>query len=108
MGYPAYPETFQAIWKLSGPSGKYPDYLDIFQTVRKLPSAISWVTRKNFLDGNATMPPMFLGLCIVTRAIITIAILPHHIHILIFTLIQHKLAIMAMLHHSNPRNPKIS
>ena len=31
--------------------------------VRKLPSAISRVTRKIFPDGNATLPPRFLGLC---------------------------------------------
>ena len=49
--------------KLYRPYGKYPDYLEIFQTVRKLPSAILRITRKNFPDGNATMPPRFLGLC---------------------------------------------
>ena len=58
-----YSETFQAIRKLSGPSGKYPDHMEIFQTVQKIPSAILGVTHKDFLGGNATPPPRFLGLC---------------------------------------------
>ena len=70
--FSGYTETFQAIRT----TRKYPDYLEIFQTVRKLPGAISRVTpkklsgraktfrtRKNFPDGNATLPPRFLGLC---------------------------------------------
>ena len=34
--YSDYPETFQAIQKLSGPSGKYPDYTETFQPIQKL------------------------------------------------------------------------
>ena len=64
--FPRYPETFQAIWKFSRLSGT-------FWTIRKISrlsgnfldghSEISRVRRKNSPDGNATMPPWFLGLC---------------------------------------------
>ena len=69
--YPAYPETFQAIRKLSRPTEKYLDYPETFQAIRKLSGssgkypglrAKTFRTRKNFLDGNATMPRWFLGL----------------------------------------------
>ena len=71
--YPDNPESFQAIWKffrytenfpdhleniktkISRPCGDFPDNLETFRTVRKLPSAISRVMRKNFPDGNAMM-----------------------------------------------------
>jgi len=43
-----HPETFQIIRKLSRLFGNFPDYLETFQTIRKLPSAISRVTCKNF------------------------------------------------------------
>ena len=43
--YPDYPETFQAIRKLSGPSGKYPAYPENIQSIRKL----SWLS-ENFPD----------------------------------------------------------
>ena len=33
--FPDYPESFQAIRKLFGPSGKYPDYPETFQAIRK-------------------------------------------------------------------------
>ena len=60
--FPGYPETLRTIPKISRPSGNFPDYPETFQTIRKLPCAISWVTRKNFPDGNATMPRWFLCL----------------------------------------------
>ena len=36
-------------------SGNFPDYPETFQTIQKLPNAISRVLRKNFPDSNATM-----------------------------------------------------
>ena len=51
------PETFQLIWKLSRPYGNFPVQ---FQWLR----AKTFRTRKNFPDGNATMPRWFLCLCI--------------------------------------------
>ena len=49
------PETFQLIWKLSRPYGNFPVQ---FQWLR----AKTFRTRKNFPDGNATMPRWFLCL----------------------------------------------
>ena len=77
-------KTFQAIrklfWtiqKISGLSGKYSDYPETFRTIRKFSRrsgnfpvqfqglrAKTFRTRKNFPDGNATMPRWFLGLCL--------------------------------------------
>ena len=43
-------DTFQIIRKLSRQSRNFPDCLEAFQTIWKLPSEISRVTRKNFTD----------------------------------------------------------
>ena len=76
----SYPETFWTIWKISGvswnfpghrklpgPSGKYPDYPETFQTIRRLPSAVSRVMLKNFLDAQKlfrmAMPRCHDGFC---------------------------------------------
>ena len=73
---PDYPETSQIIRKLSRFSGNFPDHPETFQTIQKLsrPSenfplqfqglrAKTFRMRKNFPDGNATMPRWFLCLC---------------------------------------------
>ena len=81
--YPGYIETFRAILtllairKLSRLSGNFPDNPENIQTIwkffkwsRNFPvqfqgsRAKTFRTRKNFPDGNATLPPRFLGLCI--------------------------------------------
>ena len=54
--FPDYPETFLNIRKFSRRSGNFPVQ---FQGLR----AKTFRTRKNFLDGNATMPRWFLRLC---------------------------------------------
>ena len=51
-----HPENIQPIRKLSKGSGNFPVQ---FQGLR----AKTFRTRKNFPDGNATMPRWFLGLC---------------------------------------------
>ena len=53
--FPDNPENFQTIWKFSRRSGNFPVQ---FQGLR----AKTFRTRKNFPDGNATLPPRFLGL----------------------------------------------
>ena len=73
---PCYPETFQVIRKIPRPSQNFPEYPETFQTIRKLSRpyrnfpvqfqgfrAKTFWTRKNFPDGNATMPRRFLCLC---------------------------------------------
>ena len=54
--FPDNPENIQTIWKFSKGSGNFPVQ---FQGLR----AKTFRTRKNFPDGNATLPPRFLGLC---------------------------------------------
>ena len=74
--YPDYPETFQPIWKLSRLSGNFPDHPENIQPIRKLSKgsgnfpmqfqglrAKTFQMRKNFPDGNTTMPWWFLGHC---------------------------------------------
>ena len=74
--FPDHPETIQPIWKLSRLSGNFPDNLENIQTIWKFSKwsgnfpvqfqglrAKTFRTRKNFPDGNATLPPRFLGPC---------------------------------------------
>ena len=73
--FSVHPETFQTIRKIFSPSRNFPDHPETFQTIRKLSRpygnfpvqfqglrAKTFRTRKNFLDGNATMPRWFLCL----------------------------------------------
>ena len=62
--FPAYLQIIHAIPGLSRPFRNFPDYPETFQTIWKLPSAQglrakTFGTRKNFPEGNATMPPGF-------------------------------------------------
>ena len=74
--FPDHPKTIQPIWKLSRLSGNFPDNPENIQTIWKFSKwsgnfpvqfqglrAKTFRTRKNFLDGNATMPRWFLRLC---------------------------------------------
>jgi len=58
--FPDNPENIQTIWKFSKGSGNFPVQ---FQGLR----AKTFRTCKNFPDGNATLPPRFLGLCITAN-----------------------------------------
>jgi len=75
--FPDRQDTFQTIRKLSRLSGNFPDHPETFQTFWKLsrPSKTSQCNfkgyaqnisgrKKNFPDGNATMPRWFLCLCL--------------------------------------------
>ena len=72
--FPGYPKTFQTILKISRLSGNLPDHPENIQTIWKFCRqstnfpvhfqglrAKTFRTRKNFPDGNATMPRWFLG-----------------------------------------------
>ena len=58
--FPDHLQAFQTIRQISRPSGNFPDHPETFQCSFK-GCAKTFRTRKNFPDGNATLPSRFLG-----------------------------------------------